>query len=141
MLVLANLGYLHLNDLFVFRLCHFVLIFSCCCYRKLKMRGRSYSYSPSPPRSYSRRHRSPSPRGRGGRGRDLPTSLLVRNLRHDCRFVTALRISWVFHSSGSLIHTIMYWFFVSHHISYMHAKENAWNRCMVYLNNKLCIWV
>ncbi|XP_017616134.1 serine/arginine-rich SC35-like splicing factor SCL33 [Gossypium arboreum] len=51
------------------------------------MRGRSYSYSPSPPRDYGRRrHRSPSPRGRyGGRGRDLPTSLLVRNLRHDCR--------------------------------------------------------
>ncbi|KAB5565207.1 hypothetical protein DKX38_005261 [Salix brachista] len=48
------------------------------------MRGRSYS--PSPPRAYSRRGRSPSPRGRygGGRGRDLPTSLLVRNLRHDC---------------------------------------------------------
>ncbi|XAR70056.1 hypothetical protein NMG60_11001876 [Bertholletia excelsa] len=51
------------------------------------MRGRSYSYSPSPPRrGYSRRHRSPSPRGRyGGCARDLPTSLLVRNLRHDCR--------------------------------------------------------
>ncbi|KAJ4969984.1 hypothetical protein NE237_003083 [Protea cynaroides] len=50
------------------------------------MRGRSYSYSPSPPRGYSRRGRSPSPRGRyGGRSRDLPTSLLVRNLRHDCR--------------------------------------------------------
>ncbi|PRQ44384.1 putative nucleotide-binding alpha-beta plait domain-containing protein [Rosa chinensis] len=51
------------------------------------MRGRSYSYSPSPPRGYSRRRRSPSPRGRygGGRARDLPTSLLVRNLRHDCR--------------------------------------------------------
>ncbi|XP_052485447.1 serine/arginine-rich SC35-like splicing factor SCL33 isoform X1 [Gossypium raimondii] len=51
------------------------------------MRGRSYGYSPSPPRDYGRRrHRSPSPRGRyGGRGRDLPTSLLVRNLRHDCR--------------------------------------------------------
>ncbi|XP_044484281.1 serine/arginine-rich SC35-like splicing factor SCL33 isoform X1 [Mangifera indica] len=49
------------------------------------MRGRSYSYSP-PPRGYGRRHRSPSPRGRyGGRGRDMPTSLLVRNLRHDCR--------------------------------------------------------
>ncbi|KAG6783475.1 hypothetical protein POTOM_012924 [Populus tomentosa] len=49
------------------------------------MRGRSYS--PSPPRGYSRRGRSPSPRGRyGGRSRDLPTSLLVRNLRHDCRF-------------------------------------------------------
>ncbi|GKV30319.1 hypothetical protein SLEP1_g39140 [Rubroshorea leprosula] len=48
------------------------------------MRGRSYS--PSPPRGYSRRGRSPSPRGRsGGRARDLPTSLLVRNLRHDCR--------------------------------------------------------
>ncbi|KAL3571355.1 hypothetical protein D5086_025259 [Populus alba] len=48
------------------------------------MRGRSYS--PSPPRGYSRRGRSPSPRGRyGGRSRDLPTSLLVRNLRHDCR--------------------------------------------------------
>lgn len=51
------------------------------------MRGKSYSYSPSPPRGgYSRRRRSPSPRGRyGGRDRDLPTSLLVRNLRHDCR--------------------------------------------------------
>ncbi|KAK1578245.1 hypothetical protein Q3G72_028733 [Acer saccharum] len=50
------------------------------------MRGRSYSYSPSPPRGYGRRRHSPSPRGRyGGRGRDLPTSLLVRNLRHDCR--------------------------------------------------------
>ncbi|PSR95364.1 Serine/arginine-rich SC35-like splicing factor SCL30A [Actinidia chinensis var. chinensis] len=48
------------------------------------MRGRSYS--PSPPRGHGRRGRSPSPRGRyGGRGRDLPTSLLVRNLRHDCR--------------------------------------------------------
>ncbi|BFG33402.1 hypothetical protein CerSpe_196760 [Prunus speciosa] len=49
------------------------------------MRGRSYS--PSPPRGgYGRRGRSPSPRGRyGGRSRDLPTSLLVRNLRHDCR--------------------------------------------------------
>ncbi|XP_022948454.1 serine/arginine-rich SC35-like splicing factor SCL33 isoform X1 [Cucurbita moschata] len=54
-------------------------------YKKLKMRGRSYSYSPSPPRSYGRRNRSLSPRGHGGRGRDLPTSLLVRNLRHDCR--------------------------------------------------------
>ncbi|KAJ4828543.1 hypothetical protein Tsubulata_035967 [Turnera subulata] len=51
------------------------------------MRGRSYSYSPSPPRGYyGRRYRSPSPRGRyGGRSRDLPTSLLVRNLRQDCR--------------------------------------------------------
>ncbi|KAM7524626.1 hypothetical protein LguiA_014528 [Lonicera macranthoides] len=50
------------------------------------MRGRSYSYSPSPPRYYSRSRRSPSPRGRyGGRGRDGPTSLLVRNLRRDCR--------------------------------------------------------
>ncbi|XP_039140620.1 serine/arginine-rich SC35-like splicing factor SCL33 isoform X2 [Dioscorea cayenensis subsp. rotundata] len=50
------------------------------------MRVRSYSYSPSPPRGYRRRGRSPSPRGRyGGRGRDLPCSLLVRNLRHDCR--------------------------------------------------------
>ncbi|KAJ4764669.1 Serine/arginine-rich splicing factor SC35 [Rhynchospora pubera] len=51
------------------------------------MRGRSYSYSPSPPpRGYSRRGRSPpSPRGRHGRGRDPPTSLLVRNLRRDCR--------------------------------------------------------
>ncbi|KAF4402417.1 hypothetical protein G4B88_012202 [Cannabis sativa] len=50
------------------------------------MRGRSYSYSPSPTRGYSsRRRRSPSPRGRyGGRDRDLPTSLLVRNLRLDC---------------------------------------------------------
>jgi len=52
-----------------------------------EMRGRSYS--PSPPR-YSRRGggRSPSPRGRyptRPRQQDLPTSLLVRNLRHDCR--------------------------------------------------------
>ncbi|XP_028105087.1 serine/arginine-rich SC35-like splicing factor SCL33 [Camellia sinensis] len=48
------------------------------------MRGRSYT--PSPPRGYGRRGRSPSPRGRyGGRSRDLPTSLLVRNLRRDCR--------------------------------------------------------
>ncbi|KAJ1699515.1 hypothetical protein LUZ63_008027 [Rhynchospora breviuscula] len=53
---------------------------------KERMRGRSYSYSPSPPpRGYSRRGRSPSPRGRHGRGRDPPTSLLVRNLRRDCR--------------------------------------------------------
>ncbi|KAH7512340.1 hypothetical protein FEM48_Zijuj12G0080300 [Ziziphus jujuba var. spinosa] len=50
------------------------------------MRGRSYGYSHSPPRGYSRRRRSPSPRTRyRSRGRDLPTSLLVRNLRHDCR--------------------------------------------------------
>ncbi|KAK2400760.1 serine/arginine-rich SC35 splicing factor SCL30 [Trifolium repens] len=56
------------------------------------MRGRSYSYSPSPPRRYGgRRGRSPSPRGRygggryRGRDRDLPTSLLVRNLHKDCR--------------------------------------------------------
>ncbi|KAK1393224.1 serine/arginine-rich SC35-like splicing factor SCL33 [Heracleum sosnowskyi] len=51
------------------------------------MRGRSYGYSPSPPRDYrSSRRRSPSPRGcYGGRARDGPTSLLVRNLRHDCR--------------------------------------------------------
>ncbi|CAL9220484.1 unnamed protein product [Arabidopsis halleri] len=48
--------------------------------------GRSYSYSPSPPRSYGRRYRSPSPVGYyRGRSRDPPTSLLVRNLRHDCR--------------------------------------------------------
>ncbi|KAJ6816109.1 serine/arginine-rich SC35-like splicing factor SCL33 [Iris pallida] len=49
------------------------------------MRGRSYS--PSPRRSYSRRCRSPSPRGHYGRHsrEDLPTSLLVRNLRHGCR--------------------------------------------------------
>ncbi|XP_040995519.1 serine/arginine-rich SC35-like splicing factor SCL30A [Juglans microcarpa x Juglans regia] len=48
------------------------------------MRGRSYT--PSPPRGHGRRGRSPSPRGRyGGLGRDGPTSLLVRNLRHDCR--------------------------------------------------------
>ncbi|CAN6440332.1 unnamed protein product [Victoria cruziana] len=50
------------------------------------MRARSYSYSPSPPRGYGRRGRSPSPRARyRTRGRDLPTSLLVRNLRRDCR--------------------------------------------------------
>ncbi|XP_055819043.1 serine/arginine-rich SC35-like splicing factor SCL33 [Solanum dulcamara] len=47
---------------------------------------RRRSYSPSPPRGYGRRGRSPSPRGRyGGHSRDAPTSLLVRNLRHDCR--------------------------------------------------------
>ncbi|KAL0316909.1 UNVERIFIED_CONTAM: Serine/arginine-rich SC35-like splicing factor SCL33 [Sesamum radiatum] len=52
----------------------------------LKM-GRRYSRSPSPsPTGYSRRYRSPSPRGRyRSRAKDLPTSLLVRNLRHDCR--------------------------------------------------------
>lgn len=52
----------------------------------VNMRGRSYS--PSPPRGYGRRGRSPSPRGvhYGGRGRDEPTTLLVRNLRHDCRY-------------------------------------------------------
>ncbi|KAL3719835.1 hypothetical protein ACJRO7_004766 [Eucalyptus globulus] len=49
------------------------------------MRGRSYT--PSPPRGYGRRGRSPSPRGRYvGRSRDMPASLLVRNLHHDCRF-------------------------------------------------------
>ncbi|XP_045815433.1 serine/arginine-rich SC35-like splicing factor SCL33 [Trifolium pratense] len=50
------------------------------------MRGRSYT--PSPPPRYSRRGggRSPSPRRRyAPRQSDLPTSLLVRNLRHDCR--------------------------------------------------------
>uniref|UniRef100_A0A7N0TIG5 RRM domain-containing protein n=1 Tax=Kalanchoe fedtschenkoi TaxID=63787 RepID=A0A7N0TIG5_KALFE len=50
------------------------------------MRGRSYT--PSPPRGgYGRRRRSPSPRGRYAARdhRDYPTSLLVRNLRHDCR--------------------------------------------------------
>ncbi|KAK3151735.1 hypothetical protein QOZ80_3AG0249830 [Eleusine coracana subsp. coracana] len=48
--------------------------------------GRGYDYSPSPPRGYRRRGCSPSPRGHyGGRDRDLPTSLLVRNLRRDCR--------------------------------------------------------
>ncbi|KAK4736489.1 hypothetical protein R3W88_000186 [Solanum pinnatisectum] len=47
---------------------------------------RRRSYSPSPQRGYGRRGRSPSPRGRyGGHSRDGPTSLLVRNLRHDCR--------------------------------------------------------
>ncbi|KAJ0714066.1 putative RNA recognition motif domain, nucleotide-binding alpha-beta plait domain superfamily [Helianthus annuus] len=53
------------------------------------MGRRSYSPSPPPRGGYGRR-RSPSPRGRyggggGSRGRDLPTSLLVRNLRRDCR--------------------------------------------------------
>nr|GEU38436.1 serine/arginine-rich SC35-like splicing factor SCL30A [Tanacetum cinerariifolium] len=56
------------------------------------MGRRSYTPSPPPRGGYGRR-RSPSPRGGrygggggygGGRGRDLPTSLLVRNLRHDC---------------------------------------------------------
>ncbi|GFP92483.1 serine/arginine-rich sc35-like splicing factor scl30a [Phtheirospermum japonicum] len=48
------------------------------------MRGRSYT--PSPPRGYSRRGRSPPRGGRyGGSRGDAPTSLLVRNLRHDCR--------------------------------------------------------
>ncbi|KAH0883559.1 hypothetical protein HID58_059655, partial [Brassica napus] len=48
---------------------------------------RGISYTPSPPRGYGRRGRtSPSPRGGryGGRSADLPTSFLVRNLRHDC---------------------------------------------------------
>ncbi|KAD4384203.1 hypothetical protein R6Q59_019218 [Mikania micrantha] len=51
------------------------------------MGRRSYSPSPPPRGGYGRRRRSPSPRGHyggGGRGRDLPTSLLVRNLRHEC---------------------------------------------------------
>ncbi|KAL9262099.1 Serine/arginine-rich SC35-like splicing factor SCL30A-like protein [Drosera capensis] len=48
------------------------------------MRSRSYSYSPSPSRSY-RRRRSPSPRGGYHHGRESATSLLVRNLRRDCR--------------------------------------------------------
>lgn len=57
-----------------------------------KMRGRSYT--PSPPPRYSRRGggggRSPSPRRRyAPRESDLPTSLLVRNLRHDCRQVSS----------------------------------------------------
>ncbi|KAJ6392677.1 hypothetical protein OIU77_022217 [Salix suchowensis] len=65
-----------------------ILFFSQICTERANnfayMRGRSYS--PSPPRGYGRRGRSPSPRGRyGGHSRDLPTSLLVRNLRHDCR--------------------------------------------------------
>ncbi|XP_047068004.1 serine/arginine-rich SC35-like splicing factor SCL30A isoform X1 [Lolium rigidum] len=52
--------------------------------------ARGYSYSPSPPpRGYRGRgrERSPSPRGDryGAQGRDIPTSLLVRNLRRDCR--------------------------------------------------------
>ncbi|KAL7138660.1 hypothetical protein ABFS83_10G178800 [Erythranthe nasuta] len=51
--------------------------------------GRRYSRSPSPI-GYRRRDGSSSPRdhhyrSRGSRGRDLPTSLLVRNLRYDCR--------------------------------------------------------
>ncbi|KAL9240186.1 hypothetical protein vseg_014434 [Gypsophila vaccaria] len=51
------------------------------------MRGRSYSYSPSPSRGYGTRYRSPSPRRRYGRGKESsgPTSLLVRNLPHNCR--------------------------------------------------------
>uniref|UniRef100_A0A0D9X1V6 RRM domain-containing protein n=1 Tax=Leersia perrieri TaxID=77586 RepID=A0A0D9X1V6_9ORYZ len=51
--------------------------------------GRGYGSPSPPPRSYRRRASSPISRGRyepyGGRGRDLPTSLLVRNLRRDCR--------------------------------------------------------
>lgn len=64
-----------------------------------EMRGRSYS--PSPPPRHSRRGgggRSPSPRGRyppRPRQQDLPTSLLVRNLRHDCRYTwTHTRLSF-----------------------------------------------
>ncbi|KAK8336914.1 hypothetical protein V6Z11_A09G154200 [Gossypium hirsutum] len=50
------------------------------------MAEKGRNYSPSLPRDYGRRYRSPSPRGcYGDRSRDLPTSLLVRNLRHDCR--------------------------------------------------------
>ncbi|GAB2221516.1 hypothetical protein Drorol1_Dr00012700 [Drosera rotundifolia] len=48
------------------------------------MRSRSFSYSPSPSRSYRRRG-SPSPRGGYHHGRESTTSLLVRNLRRDCR--------------------------------------------------------
>lgn len=54
------------------------------------MRGRSPEYSP-PRRSYGGRRRSPSPRSaRGSYGfRDSePTSLLVRNIPRDCRYVT-----------------------------------------------------
>ncbi|CAN8303228.1 unnamed protein product [Cochlearia groenlandica] len=47
---------------------------------------RERSYTPSPPRrGYGRRMRARSPSPRGRYIRDLPTSLLVRNLRHDCR--------------------------------------------------------
>ncbi|KAF3487839.1 hypothetical protein F2Q69_00054627 [Brassica cretica] len=69
--------------------------------RLAAMRGRSYT--PSPPRGYGRRGRtSPSPRGGryGGRSVDLPTSLLVRNLRYDCRklmyVIKAILYSYVF---------------------------------------------
>lgn len=73
------------------------------------MRGRSYSPSP-PPRGYGRRGRSPSPRGRYGghsRDRDLPTSLLVRNLRHDCRFVI-VTYKWYFAPYTSISHVVGY---------------------------------
>ncbi|XP_062215497.1 serine/arginine-rich SC35-like splicing factor SCL33 isoform X2 [Phragmites australis] len=55
-------------------------------YRRSPSLPRGYRRSPSLPRGYRRRARSPSPHGRyGGRARDLPTSLLVRNLNRDCR--------------------------------------------------------
>lgn len=70
------------------------------------MRGRSYSYSPSPPRYHSRRNRSPSPRGRyGGHARDLPTSLLVRNLRLDCRSVPIRYLLQIAISVKTFLHT------------------------------------
>nr|GEV10331.1 RNA-directed DNA polymerase, eukaryota, reverse transcriptase zinc-binding domain protein [Tanacetum cinerariifolium] len=64
-------------------------------------------YSPSPPRGgYERRRRSPSPRSRysgaGSHGRpverDLPTSLLVRNLRLDCSITYQSDISLALNS-------------------------------------------
>jgi len=71
------------------------------------MRGRSYT--PSPPRGYGRRGRSPSPRGRfgGSRDSDLPTSLLVRNLRHDCRYILYYCMCILLFS---LLHKIIYFF-------------------------------
>ncbi|GLJ04950.1 hypothetical protein SUGI_0007660 [Cryptomeria japonica] len=52
----------------------------------LHMGRRTPSYSPPPRRVYGRRGRSPSPRGHyDSRARDLPTSLLVRNICRDCR--------------------------------------------------------
>ncbi|KAK6937007.1 RNA recognition motif domain, partial [Dillenia turbinata] len=92
-----------------------------------QMRGRSYT--PSPPRGYSRRGRSPSPRGRyGGRGRDLPTSLLVRNLRHDCRHSTFVGLALVFQS----LHDVLYFSYLLESISNVFGKLHALVKLTVF---------
>ena len=88
-----------------------------------EMRGRSYSYSPSPPRGYGRSYRSPSPRGRYRRGKEPQgaTSLLVRNLRHDCRFAFVLLplspIAWLL-ATGIIVYVLSNFFLlICNHLS------------------------